>query len=569
MIKKTSMSIIFLFITKSIFSQNIMITAENGKFIIDENLQLIVCNNNISEFNDLESVNSLIINLDENSYEFSNIPNELGYGVQYTVNFNSQDYQLYFSELPIININTSEVIQDEPKVLASLLLTDTTDTEAIFSYCGIEIRGGFSQSYSKKSYDIELWEDETGDNNNKIPLLGMRDDDDWLLFAMYNEPLRIRNVINHNLWREIHTPYYAEEEDDAMSGIRIQYIELAINNEYMGLYALSEQIDKKQLQVKKYNSNIRGELYKGIGWGASTFTASPPFNNSLRIWSGFEMRYPKEEDITDWTNIYNFVDFVINSTDANFEDGISDKFKIDNAIDYYIFLNLLRVTDNTGKNIYIAKYTTDEPYFYVPWDLDGSLGIIWNGNQVNTTNDILTNGLYNRLLGANNIIFNEDVSSRWFELRNNILEESNLISNISETYNFLLENANYEREILKWGQKSINLSNLEYTYEWLRNRLEFLDVYFNSTILDIEDNFNEIKHIEVYPNPVASTFKINTPNEGRYYYYIYNLNGIILKKGILYNKHSINIDYFSSGMYFLKITDNKNNSFDNIKLIKQ
>lgn len=563
------MSIIFLFITKSIFSQNIMITAENGKFIIDENLQLIVCNNNISEFNDLESVNSLIINLDENSYEFSNIPNELGYGVQYTVNFNSQDYQLYFSELPIININTSEVIQDEPKVLASLLLTDTTDTEAIFSYCGIEIRGGFSQSYSKKSYDIELWEDETGDNNNKIPLLGMRDDDDWLLFAMYNEPLRIRNVINHNLWREIHTPYYAEEEDDAMSGIRIQYIELAINNEYMGLYALSEQIDKKQLQVKKYNSNIRGELYKGIGWGASTFTASPPFNNSLRIWSGFEMRYPKEEDITDWTNIYNFVDFVINSTDANFEDGISDKFKIDNAIDYYIFLNLLRVTDNTGKNIYIAKYTTDEPYFYVPWDLDGSLGIIWNGNQVNTTNDILTNGLYNRLLGANNIIFNEDVSSRWFELRNNILEESNLISNISETYNFLLENANYEREILKWGQKSINLSNLEYTYEWLRNRLEFLDVYFNSTILDIEDNFNEIKHIEVYPNPVASTFKINTPNEGRYYYYIYNLNGIILKKGILYNKHSINIDYFSSGMYFLKITDNKNNSFDNIKLIKQ
>ncbi len=569
MIKKTSMSIIFLFITKSIFSQNIMITAENGKFIIDENLQLIVCNNNISEFNDLESVNSLIINLDENSYEFSNIPNELGYGVQYTVNFNSQDYQLYFSELPIININTSEVIQDEPKVLASLLLTDTTDTEAIFSYCGIEIRGGFSQSYSKKSYDIELWEDETGDNNNKIPLLGMRDDDDWLLFAMYNEPLRIRNVINHNLWREIHTPYYAEEEDDAMSGIRIQYIELAINNEYMGLYALSEQIDKKQLQVKKYNSNIRGELYKGIGWGASTFTASPPFNNSLRIWSGFEMRYPKEEDITDWTNIYNFVDFVINSTDANFEDGISDKFKIDNAIDYYIFLNLLRVTDNTGKNIYIAKYTTDEPYFYVPWDLDGSLGIIWNGNQVNTTNDILTNGLYNRLLGANNIIFNEDVSSRWFELRNNILEESNLISNISEIYNFLLENANYEREILKWGQKSINLSNLEYTYEWLRNRLEFLDVYFNSTILDIEDNFNEIKHIEVYPNPVASTFKINTPNEGRYYYYIYNLNGIILKKGILYNKHSINIDYFSSGMYFLKITDNKNNSFDNIKLIKQ
>ena len=95
-------------------------------------------------------------------------------------------------------------------------------------------------------------ENETGEETNSLPLLNMRDDDDWLLFGLYNEPLRIRNVMNHQLWQDIHTPYYIDEEEDAMAGIKTQYIELAVNNEYMGIYALCEQMDRKQLQLKKY-----------------------------------------------------------------------------------------------------------------------------------------------------------------------------------------------------------------------------------------------------------------------------------------------------------------------------
>ncbi len=262
--KKSLIVLILLLISKISPGQDIRINAGNGKFIIDNNLKLIVCNKNIAEFNDLVDVNSLSINLDGGIYEFSNIPNELEYGEQYRVTFSSQNYKLYFSNLPLININTSNQIVDEPKVSANFILTDTTDAEAITSYCGIEIRGAYTRYLPKKSYGIELWKDETGDDDNKISLLNMRDDDDWVLIAMYNEPLRIRSVISYELWREIHTPYYIDNEEDAMSGIRTKYIELAVNNEYMGVYALGERVDRKQLKLKNINHQLEENYTKVI-----------------------------------------------------------------------------------------------------------------------------------------------------------------------------------------------------------------------------------------------------------------------------------------------------------------
>ncbi len=550
-----------------IFSQDIEIVAKEGKFLKDEDLNLIVCNYNITEYGDLTGINSLKILIENNSYEFEIIPNNLQFGINYEVFYQTNSYQLYFSIVPLINIYTDFEIVDEPKVLADFVLTDTTDADAIISVCGIELRGGYSQSFPKKTYDIELWEDETGQESNKIPLLNMRDDDDWVLLAMYNEPLRIRNVTNHSLWRKIHSPYYIDQENEAMSGIKTQYVEVAVNNEYMGIYALGEQVDKKQLQLKKYNSAIRGELYKGISWGASTFTDLPNYDNNNQIWSGFEMKYPKEEDVTDWENIYGFVDFVINSTNENFENNVANKFVIDNAIDYFIFLNLLRATDNKGKNVYIAKYTENEPYFYVPWDLDGTYGIIWDGSQENITDDIQSNGFYERLLNSNITIFKEKLSNRWFELReNNILETDSIINNINENYNQLLTNANYQREILKWGDDVINLSNLEYTNTWINERLTYLDTYF-SNITNIT-NYTQKDIYNIYPNPTNGILNFNFANNKIHKITISDITGKqITEKTKIQLYGNIDLSNFESGIYIIKIQ--MDNEIFTTKIVKE
>jgi len=542
-----------LLISFASFGQDIEIIIDNGKSIIDESLNLIICNEEISGY-DLTNINSLSITINGNNYIFSIIPSQLEYGTAYQVSLNSQQYTLYFSQLPLINIYPSQQIVDEPKVLADFILSDVANSQVTISYCGIEYRGGYSQSFPKKSYDIELWQDTNGNDNNSIPLLNMRNDDDWVLLAMYNEPLRLRNVFNHNLWTSIHTPYYSAQEPNAKSGINIKYVEVAINDEYMGIYALGEQVDKKQLKLKSYNGTIRGELYKGIGWGASTFTESPIYDNNVREWSGFEMKYPKESDITDWSILYDFVNFVINSSETDFENNISTNFNLENAIDYFIFLNFLRATDNTGKNIYLAKYKASEPYFYVPWDLDGTYGIIWNGNQVNIYNDILTNGLYDRLLNSNNNIFNQLASDRWFDLRSNLLEYNNIVSNLTTVYNFLLSNGNYEREVLKWGSNSLDLSNLSYTTDWINNRLIFLDIYFGNTILSAIDLEIKENNVLIFPNPVSSNFIVSCEIcKDNTSYTIYNTQGVLIMKGNFKKNGIIDIGHLQDGIYLLQI----------------
>jgi len=512
------MKIKFLFIILTIFQiligEDLEIAVHDGHWIKDNSLLLLVCNNNIDIYNDLSGVDLLTIQLDEETYEFTEIPQNLEIGQSYQVISDGITYKLYFSDLPLINITTDEVIVNEPKVLAVFNLGDTTsDTDVIVSYCGIEIRGASSQTYPKKSYDFELWEDELGLATNKLTLLEMREDDDWLLISMYNEPLRIRNMMNNNLWRELHSPYYLHLEPEAKSGISTKYVEISINNEYLGVYLIGEQVDKKQLKLEEYDEpNIMGELYKGISWGASTFTYLPSFDNSIRIWSGFEFRYPKEDEITDWQNLYDFVDFVMNSEDDYFNENLENRLVLNNFADYFIFLNLLRATDNFGKNIYLAKYTENEPYFYVPWDLDGTFGIIFDGSREDIYDDILENGLFSRLLEINDA-FKEFTYFRWQELRNDILNENNLCSNATILYNSLLSNAIYEREILKWGEEVIDFTNLDYTFEWLENRLDFLDNYFLSLSID-DENFSSsypklVSLAQNYPNPFNPYTRIN------------------------------------------------------------
>ena len=107
---KNLVTIILFFISFVTFSQSVNIIADNGKFIIDEDLKLIVCNKNIATYNDLSTTTSLTIDLGGNSYVFNTIPNKLENGKQYTITFNSIIFQLYFSKLPLINITTSNNI---------------------------------------------------------------------------------------------------------------------------------------------------------------------------------------------------------------------------------------------------------------------------------------------------------------------------------------------------------------------------------------------------------------------------------------------------------------------------
>lgn len=536
------------------FSQDPQIIPVNQwKFRADDSLKLIVCNENLTHIQVRNSDVPLQFKVLSEVYTFTEIHDSLKVGTPYIVIKDTVPYTLYFTQLPILSISCPDTIRDEPKIASTIVLSDTTQN-IIPSTAGIETRGGYTSSLPKKSYDLELWRDNSGQKTRDISFLGLREDDDWILMSLYNEPLRINNVVSHQVWLDIHKPYYLDEEPDARSGIRTRYIELFLNDEYQGIYALAEQVDKKQLGLKSYApGTIRGELYKGSTWDA-TFTILPPFNNNKGTWSGYEYKQP--EEVTDWSNLYELVEFVLYSSSEEFASQIAGRFNMDNLIDYYLFVNLIRATDNSGKNLYIAKYKENEPYFYVPWDLDGTWGYIWDGTP-QFFDDFVSNGLYDKVHEVDPENFNLRLKERWFSLRENLFAKERLKNTFKETHDFLLNNGVYEREALKWPDYLYGYNNLQYMNFFLDHRLQFMDNFYSVITSVPSSTSGPGPLVVVSPNPSRDLIKIKIEGfqTGHIAYSIMNAQGFPVQSGKadLQNEGAIDCNDLEPGLYFLNL----------------
>lgn len=541
----------FLLCMNCIYASDTLVIKDN-LFQIDSINKLALVNQNIEQMNLSFPITTIKLN---GYYNFKSSIDSLNYGIAYKVeNSKKQTFTLYFTQLPIICIFTNYNIEDSNKVIGNLFMSESNENLTT-SVVGIRHRGFFANMVPKKSYRFELWSDSTGENSQDVSLLKMRNDDDWNLLAMFNEPMKINNKTCFELWRQIDTLYYQDAEPKAVNGSHLEFVELFINKKYQGIYALEEPMDRKQLKLKKTQGNdINGELYKGIDLGASNFTKFPPCNNSSETWSGFEFKYPDE--FIDWSHIYDFVDFVMNEDDVTFYENYEKRFYLKNAVNYFIFLNLLRATDNKGKNIFIAKYNQDGPYFYVPWDLDGTFGTIWNGMRENITNDIVSNGFYNRLLrDKRENGFCELLTKRWNELRQFIIQKEYLIKLLKENHYYLDSNGVYDREAIVWKYfYNFDKTYWDYVSSWLESRLAYLDKVFNnpSLLTSISQTFeNKYEEFCINYSQESSIIEIDL-KESSYPFSlkIYNSAGILVFSKDKINNNLLHIPNLQTGAYF-------------------
>ena len=483
----------------------------NDSYRIDEEKRIIVCNTDISKL-DFDG-QSITVKINNNDFHVLDDVTRFKTGFRYTLALDQgyQRYSLYFTNLPLLDINSDSEISDSPKVLSRIKIIETNG-KITESNAGIEYRGATSQLYPKKSYEIEFWNDTIGDDTKDIALLDMREDKDWNLQAMYSEPLKIASKTAWEIWDNISELDYKDKEPEARTGIRIKYAEAFVNNSYKGIFAISEKIDRKQLKLKKNtDTEIHGELYKGDSWETTSYYDLPIFDNTSETWGGFEYKYPK--NLRDWSSLYTLHEFVINSSDDIFYSKYKEKYDDKNIIDYFIFVNIIRATDNTGKNVYTAKYNKNEKYFFIPWDLDGVLGRTWDSSKQNITDDILTNGLYSRLYNDTRPVgFRFDLKNRWTELRNGSITVDKIMQILIDNFNFLKDNGALERDQIANSGSTISSEYEEFTYirGWLTKRIEFLDNAFDfeatgtpPTDTDVETGKQNSKFI-LYPNPAKN-----------------------------------------------------------------
>ena len=481
---------------------------------------------------------------------------EVLFGTSYAATTQTGDtVALWFTRLPLIKLVTPVTINRDTKVAAEFSYAD--DSQVLTSAIGIRHRGSFSTHFPKRSFDLEFWVDADERKTQDVSFGGLREDDDWVLDALYNEPMRVNSYVAHKVWLDLHVPYYQDREEKARAGADVQLVEAFYDDSYYGVYLLSEQVDRKQLQLRKFrDGEIGGELYKGAQWTGATRLAARPALPTQRqdAYAGWEVKYPDATDVIDWTRLYDLLGFTSKASDEGFAAEVADHFVLDNIIDYFLFVNAAGLIDNTGKNTYLARYQQGEPYFYVPWDLDVSFGNTYDGKRMTDTEFWATNHLLNRLIDLDPGDFTARLCDRYRVLRSTLLTTEVLQDRLDQAYRYLLNNGVYAREQARWRNARYDQNQVDFTQGFIRDRMAYLDTYVCG--LSTSAQPVAMSPIGVYPNPASQEVTVRHRFNSPLGYQLYSVHGQLVVSGVLQPlEHRLPVANLAPGVYVLRFAD--------------
>lgn len=361
-----------------------------------------------------------------------------------------------------------------------------SDNITLSGYCKMKWQGTSSISYPKKNFTITFYEDNNY-SSKKGYLINPKwgEQNKYCLKANYIDHSHMRNIVSAKIWSEIvqdrdsygnmPVEILTSPNNGAIDGF---YIKMFINGEYQGLYTFNIPKDAWMFNMSDKNENhciLCGENYE-----SGCFRALPKINGS--DWSD-ELHDTTPDNIkTSWSNA---ISFVMNSSDTEFVNNLSNYFDIDSLIDYYIYAYVSCGLDSMGKNqIY---FTCDGvKWFASMYDMDSTWGLYYNGSsfvssQYRCQEDYesmiggrLGNLLYIRLAS----LFEADILNRYNKLRNYVLSNENIKNNFISFDNVTQYLKHKDLDIFPSIPNS-SKNNINQILSFIDERLAYCDSKFN------------------------------------------------------------------------------------------
>lgn len=431
---------------------------------------------NFSPFIEFQEHSSILINdipLTNNAINnLGTIKTKESYKLSITTLDNTKEFTLRFTTLPIARIVSHNEFKDDPKSLAHITIyAPKYNMDVMSSFIGIELRGGSSQKNPKKSYGFTFLEDKNINSRISKTVFDWKENKDWILDAVYNDHTKFRNKLSFEIWEAMNPAKHAS--------IRSEFVELYLNNDYIGLYCINEQMNAEQLDLQ----DSEAVIYKTIAWDDNTVFKSLPSSQApgyTHLWEGFLQKYPSPSEQAKWQPLYDLRDWAVNSNDQEFIDNASTHVDLENIIDYYIFINLVGAFDNHGKNMFWMSPNTETPFSIIPWDLDASWGRDWDSQPLLPIRVISDdNKLFERLLALSPDNFTTRLKTRWNNLRTNFATINNMNLHLNNQFEQLMRTDVIELENARWGQGIDMYSERAFIQNWLVDQFNIVDAHFN------------------------------------------------------------------------------------------
>ncbi len=248
--------------------------------------------------------------------------------------------------------------------------------------CEVRYRGGAVRLLPKKSWKV------------RFPIVGPDGRHIYNLNADYWDNSKMRNHLAMELFRIMERPAPLST-----------HISMKLNGVYIGVYTNVEQVDEQFLERNGFSI---GPMWKAMRHGARF---SPmidydryPFNYECKI-----------DDPTDFSELQELLCFCHYSAPDEFEAQATERFDIENVLDFYAIQFAIRNLDGMSKNYYLHRYFDGSHWRMFPWDCDATFGNFWDGTWQGDFEDVYITGFSRNTL-LQRLLEQEDFRN-YFQLR--------------------------------------------------------------------------------------------------------------------------------------------------------
>ena len=425
--------------------------------------------------------------------------------------------------LPIILIDTYGVeIPDEPRIPASMGIINNESginyiDDPFNDFDGsitIERRGNSSQWQGKTPYRFETVDDE-GENSN-VELLGMPAENDWVLYAPWQDKTMIRNVLTYQLSNEMGR--YAS---------RSRHVELYLNDEYRGIYVLMEKIkrDGNRVDISKLNpdeitgDDVTGGYILKFDWfytGDNIGGFESEFDGMI-----YNYHYPKPSDIVPEQEAYieeyiNEFETIMMGTDyTNDSTGYPSMMNVESFVDFILLQELAKNVDayRLSTYIYKDKESVDNRLTAGPvWDFNHGFGNCDYGETWEVDNWLLE---YNPEGGDQmafwwellweDLAFQHKAAVRYTELRQTIFSEEHIYSIIDSIADYL--GPAVDRNFARWPLLGNYIWPNYYVFDTYEEEIDYLKSWTAQRLAWMDSDIL----LSLDPSPIAVGFRLNGP----------------------------------------------------------
>lgn len=490
----------------------------------------------------------------------------------------------FSTNLPLLIVKTlnGAVVVDEPKVMASMGIVNNnvglnTELDSANEYdglIGIEIRGASSQIFPKKGYSVETRLADS--SNNNVSLLGLPKENDWILHGPYADKSLLRNTLAYHLGGKtnLYTP-------------RTRLCELILNDEYQGLYVLTEKIkrDKNRVDIKNLKPEDIDEVEITGGYIFQIDRDDP--NSSTDGWwtssspGKFVSYYdPKHEELNTLQKDYLRTFFTSFETTMNgpaFRTHYTNFIDVESWVDYFLVTEMAKHIDAYKLSFFMHKKHIDNGgklNFGPLWDFNLGFGNFdfacspepdgWT-YEFQGTCDMSHPFWVKKLMVVPEI--KDQINCRWNELRKGPYSTDSLLQFIDTNVKNLTEVS--ERNFEKWPVLGKYVwpnyyvgdnytDEIKYLKDWLVDRLEWMDDNMIGECRSVSTNkFEKVEpfNLNTFPNP-ASDVVYTEHNQAYLNLQVTDVLGKLVKEVRVENGiNKVDVSSLQTGIYFFTYID--------------